>query len=856
MSTLRDKGLLQEGRAAGWWRARRRPFAEPDAPPHYGRDRACELLHIDVHLRLDPAVAGFTGQAWIRVGPTVAGLGTVSLDLDEVTVEHVSWVDHPDHAAVWHHDGGRLQVTPPPGLSAGTIHVRWHGEPRRGLYRVGPSPAAPERPWEVWSQCQDEDAHYFLPCFDHPSIKHPWAFTLEVPAAYEVVCNGTLQSRGDGAEAGWSRWRWTQDQPIPAYLVTVVVALLDVHETTCGDLPVRYLVPPGTDADTVARVFGPTPEMIRCLERRYGVSYPWPRYDQVVVHEFIFGGMENTGATTMTDVILVDERAARDFDAQGLVLHELAHQWFGDLVTCQDWSQGWLNEGWATYSEALWQEDQRGADHAAWYTWRLARTYMGEASGRYRRPIVSYRFREPIDMFDRHLYEKGAAVLHTLRHALGDDAFWPAVQSYLTRHAHGTVHTRHFQRALEDATGRNLDGFFQQWVHGAGHPILDVDVRHQGGLLSVKVRQTQTGDDVADAFAFGLRIQVIGADGEQTPIDLPVAERTQAFHLPCPQPPLRVRVDPGFRVLAKLSLKAPAGWLRGLLAHDSCPVVRIRAAEALARETDAAGLAALTGALAHDPSWPVRAELARLLGDVGGEAATAALLVALDTETEARARRPVVSALGKLGGAPVEARLEALVRDGDPSNYVQGAAGVALGRLRAGAAVAANRSLLSQPSWGDALASRGLQGLGHTRNPQVLQTLLDWTGPERGNRARAAACGALANLADALPDLRAQAVERLSELALHGPFRVQLAAVSGLGRLVDRRGLPALRRLVDGAGDGRVRRMAYEALRNVQDGRDSDQALQGLRDDLVALRKTQSELRERLARLEPTGEST
>jgi aminopeptidase N len=852
-STLRDKSLLQEGAVAGWWRARRRPFAEPGAQPHYGRDRAFELARIDVELRLDPAKPGLVGRAEIHVGATSGGLGPVVLDLDEVTVDGVSWVGHPEHETVWRHDDGTLRVVPPEALLDGTIEVRWHGTPRRGLYFVGPTPAYPDRPWEAWSQCQDEDAHFFLPCFDHPSVKHAWSFKIEAPSDYTVVCNGKLVEQSTDGE--WQTWHWVQRDPVPAYLVTIVVARLETHETTCGDLPVRYLVPAGTDAATVERVFGPTPEMIRCLERFYGVAYPWSRYDQVVVHEFIFGGMENTGATTMTNLILVSEQAALDYDAHGLVLHELAHQWFGDLVTCQDWSQGWLNEGWATYSEALWQEDQRGVEHAAWYTWRLARAYMDEASARYQRPIVSYRFREPIDMFDRHLYEKGACVLHTLRHELGEAAFWPAVTSYLKRHAHGTVHTRHFQRAIEDATGRNLDGFFQQWVLSAGHPELTVSLQHDNGLLQVKVSQTQSGDGVPEAFSLGLRVQVIAETGDLQTVDLPIRERSQTFHLPCEPAPLTVRIDPGFRVLARLRLEAPGSWLRRLLVQDACPVLRIRAAESLARNPDAAALDALCAALTQDASWTVRAELARVLGEVGGPAAQKALLSALDSEPEARARRPVVAVLAGFRNAEVAERLTQLIATGDPSNYVLGAAGVALGRMRAKQARKANETLIGQPSWGDILVSRGLQGLGLTRDPTVLPVLLDWTVDTHPNRSRAAACGALATLAEALPDVRTQVVERLSELAVHGPFRVQLAAVAGLGRMVDTRGSGALRKLLDGAGDGRVRRMAYESLRNIQDGRDAETAVQGLRDDMETLRKAHGRLQERLARLEPIGDA-
>ncbi len=848
MSILRDKSLREEGREAGWWRAKRRPFAEPGAEPHYGPDRAFELEHIDAHLVIEPDAGTVVGVARIRVGPVLSGLGPVVLDLDEVEVTGVAW-DGAPVATRWRHEEGRLTVEPPDGADSGTVIVHYRAEPRRGLYFVGPTPAAPERPLEVWSQCQDEDAHYFLPCFDHPSVKHPWSFTIDAPADFVVVSNGALRSRVEQGDR--VLWRWDQAGEMPAYLVTVVVAKLDVHEDRCGDLPLRYLVPPGTPAEVVARVFGKTADMVRCLERHFGVAYPWPRYDQVVVHEFIFGGMENVAATTLTDLVLTTERAARDYDPHGLVVHELAHQWFGDLVTCQDWSQGWLNEGWATYSEVLWQAEATSAEHAVWTAYDLAQSYFREASQRYCRPIVSYRFREPLDMFDRHLYEKGACVIHTLRHELGEEAFWPAVRSYLERHRGQSVHTRHFQRALEDATGRNLDGFFQQWVEAAGHPVVKVDLSHADGLLLVDVTQSQSGEGVPEAFRFDLRVQVVGEEGEQDPVDLPVRERRQVFALPCAAAPRWVRVDPGFRVLADLSLKAPGAWLRRTLAHDACPVARIRAAQALSRASDRDGTDALLRTVSSDPEWAVRAALAGLLGEMGGERCRDALLGSLTREQDARARVALVKVLGRFRVEVVEEHLEGLVRERDPSNYVEGEAGAALGRLRSPRARAACEALLGRPAWGEALAVRGLKGLGALRDPEVLPTLMSWTTEEHGQRARAAACGALAALVNDLPDHRSVVIERLSELALHGPFRVQLAAVSALGALRDPRGAPPLRRLHGGAGDGRVRRLVYEALQDIGEGRTSEAALQGLRDEVERLRETHGRLQGRLARLEP-----
>jgi aminopeptidase N len=193
------------------------------------------------------------------------------------------------------------------------------------------------------------------------------------------------------------------------------------------------------------------------FSRKFGVPYPYPRYAQVFVADFIFGGMENTSATSLTDSVLLDERAAIDYDVDSLVAHELAHQWFGDLVTCRDWGEGWLNEGFATYAEYLWREHHEGRDAADLELEDWADSYFGEDAGRYRRTIATKLYDEPIDIFDHHLYDKGGRVLHMLRDWLGDDAFERTLAYYLRKHAGGLVESRDLARAVEDATGKVAD---------------------------------------------------------------------------------------------------------------------------------------------------------------------------------------------------------------------------------------------------------------------------------------------------------------------------------------------------------------------------------------------------------------
>jgi aminopeptidase N len=402
--------------------------------------------------------------------------------------------------------------------------------------------------------------------------------------------------------------------------------------------------------------------MLEEFSRITGVDYPWPRYDQVVVDDFVFGGMENISCTTMTDVLLVDEKGFVEWDPDGLVSHELAHQWFGDLVTCQDWSQSWLNESWATFMEVVWWEHDRTPALATWYRWQLARDYFEEDSGRYRRPIVSYRFRNPIDVFDRHLYQKGGCVLSTLRAVLGEDAFWTGVRAYLDRHAHDTVHSRHFQRALEDATGRNLDRFFAEWIEGAGHPSLKVKLSEEEGLLTVSAKQVQEGKETAEAFAFPLRLGIVTASGERT-VDLPIKERERTWAIPVTDDIRTVRVDPGFRVLAQMELDAPRGWLVALL-EDECPVLAVRAAKALLVEGSKTAFQAVVKAQAEHPDYHVRQDLARQLGKICAAEVRDLLVARLSEEADPRVRRAVCDALGTYRDATAaDALLEVLDKE-------------------------------------------------------------------------------------------------------------------------------------------------------------------------------------------------
>lgn len=355
--------------------------------------------------------------------------------------------------------------------------------------------------------------------------------------------------------------------------------------------PVTYYVERGKE--TEARIsMGKTPRMIEFFSEKYGYAYPFPKYAQVCVDDFIFGGMENTSTTLLTDRCLIDERAAIDNrNTESLVAHELAHQWFGDLVVIKHWSHAWLKEGMASYSEVMWTNHEYGADDAAYYLLNEARNYLDEDASRYRRPIVTHVYREAIELYDRHLYEKGACVYHMIRAELGEDLFWKAIAQFVNDNAHSTVETIDLLRAIETSTGRNLLFLFDQYVFRGGHPEYKVAYAwdNDSNLAKVTVTQTQAKDgNTKDLFDLKIAI-AFGYESENSSLKsftVRMCDREQSFYFPLEQKPNFISFDAKNPTLKTVALEYPIPELKAQLQHDPDPVSRIYAAEALAKKAD------------------------------------------------------------------------------------------------------------------------------------------------------------------------------------------------------------------------------------------------------------------------------
>ena len=831
----------------------KRPFAPADVPRRYARARTYDTRHIRLELHLDPRRPMLRGKATITLVP-LDPLRHVELDL--ATTLHVDGVREAGGGSLrFEHAEDRLRILLPRTKPAGRaleLVIAYHGRPRRGLYFVGATTGKLGQSAQIWSQGQDEDSKHWFPCFDHPHDKATSEVIATVPKPFRVVSNGQLLALR--VRGGNRTFHWREDAPHPAYLLSIVVGEYDEIRDPDGAVPLLYYVPHDQRGD-VERTFGRTAAMLRFFSQRLDFPYPYEKYAQVVVRNFIFGGMENISATTLTDAVCLDATAATETHSDNLIAHELAHQWWGNLLTCKEWSHAWLNEGFATYAEALWLEQQRGRDEFLWKLRGDAESYFSE-DAIYERPIVERRYTRPVEIFDRHLYEKGGLVLHMLRHELGETHFWKAMRHYVRKHAFQNVETTDWKVAIEESTGRHLDAFFDQWVYGAGFPQIQASWSWDAAARQVRLqlRQTQATDDRRTCFALPLDVELGFARGavrqrvrmEKTP---------QTLLLPAAERPLYVRIDPEHELLMKLSATPSRSELLAQLQHALDLNGQVDAAHELERfvgDVEVAG--ALTRALRRARFHGTTGEIARALARVGGEGARRTLLAALSGR-DPRRRRVIVRALAALReDVPVHAPLMKLW-EREPGYLVRAEILRTLARRRAPDTLALCRRALRTDSHRDSIRTAALEALALLHDEAGIDMALPYARPGHSRWVRAAAMKTLATLGQSFP-LHGHAIQDLLTAALReDDFFANLAAAEALGQLRRPDAIAALRALAVADVDRRIQRMADEAASSLSASSSSPQAWKALGEELRLLRLEQQETQRRLGQLEARSRS-
>ena len=821
---------------------------------HFAKDRPIDVLHLRLEGAIDLEQQSFAGSARLDCKANRT-LRTVRLDAVDLNVESVAMLGAKPgepQPLEFANTGSELQIQLPQEFERGeafSLRIVYSvDKPEKGLYFFKPTEAEPKVPHQVWTQGETLEARHWIPITDQPNERLTTELIISCDPKYQVLSNGKLAA--DNKTEALRTVHWKQEQEHVPYLITLVVGEFAVLKEEWRGKELSYWVPPHRKGDAM-RSFGNTKRMMDYFSDRIGVPYPWDKYAQVVVEQFGWGGMENTSATTLNERTLHDKRAEMDFSSDGLVAHELAHQWFGDLLTCKEWAHTWLNEGFATYFEALWAEHDTGDNE-------FRHNMQGKARSAIRggkdKPVVWNRYKNAWEQFDARAYPKGAWILHMLRRQLGDEDWWRAVTHYVTKHRNQSVETKDLRIAFEEATGRSLERFFYDWTARPGNPVVEVTHNWDAkrGVMAVRIRQTQKGE----AFHFPLRLEYAVRETELG-ITHDVTSKDARFVLPLAARPHLVRVDPRDAVLMELTEKKAKDWWQAQLTRDPNPTARARAADHFGKIRRKGERATLIGAYPKEPFWGVRAAIATALGTSGGTESADALRKALEDDTHPKSRKAVVEALGKFkGDAKVRAALRTIVTAGTPSYQVEAAAIRAWAGTSPPDVVKLLTPLLARESHRDAIREAVLDAIGNQKDPATLDLLVSWTRRGKPRGCRTTALRGLGNLAKGgkLQPEQMQQVLRATTACLHRleHRRVKTTASQVLRDLgaEGTTALPALEALRDHDPDSRVRADAKAAIERIESGAPAIVQLAQLRKALAAAREADRKLRERLEQLE------
>jgi aminopeptidase N len=815
-------------------------FGDESSTVQYGRDRTVDVQHYLLNVTFDPERREVRGSVSVSMSALNDGLTAIELDAGPMEIEAVSIYDVENPRALpFNHDGETLRVELPRALVEGesvTLDVSYAARPKSGLYFVGPDADYPDRPSQVWSQGESEDNHHWFPSVDFPNDRATSEERYTVPAHWTAIGNGELIDERDNGD-GTRTFHYRMNVPHVSYLISVVAGEFERYAEDFDGIPVEYYVPRGTGKETALRSFGTTVDMLEFFSERTGVRYPYDKYAQSCAIDFIYGGMENISATTQTAETLHDERAALETDSWGLVAHEAAHQWFGDLLTCANWSHAWLNEGFATYWENLWREHYQGRDEFLYRMLQDRDSYLAEDREDYRRPIVEYRYTDPMDLFDAHLYPKGAWVLHMIRGVLGDELFFKAMRHYTRTFREQVVETHDLRRAIAASTGVDLERFFDQWLYHGGHPELKVSRRWDADeqVLRLRVDQIQTVDAMTPLFRLPLRVAV-DTDSGTVLQTLHLERASQDLTLRLESEPRLVRIDPEHSVLFELEHERPVAEMLLALERDPNPVGRIFAARDLARAASADRAAdGLAEALRGDPFYGVRLEAAKALGSVRGDRAEAALLEGLG-DPDARVRTAAAQALGRFRGSDRAALALGGVIDDEPAYGTVAAAVFSLAEIRAEAAREAALRALTLDSYREQIRVAGLRALAELKDPEALPTVRAWTEYGKPPAARRAAIAALARLSRGEAE-RDEAARRLVDLLDDPYIWARSEAMKALASLGVDEARDRLARSARVETDSRLRRQARRAIREIEEGNAGSRDVDALAAEVERLRE-------------------
>ncbi|MFL6476925.1 MAG: M1 family aminopeptidase [Nitrososphaera sp.] len=811
---------------------KRKNFELPGSRAHYAPSLSFTINHMQLQIEPDFQTRTISCQQTLSI-IALQDTDTIELDAAELQVEKV----YAEAKLDFHNLDDKLVVNLGRLLrerSKIELYISYTAKPRKGFYFIGPDKYYPEKCQEAWTQGETTESRYWFPCIDHPRVKFSSEISVKVPIEFMTISNGILLN--SERQNNKQIYYWSETNPHPAYLTSVVVG--KYIELKDGK-SLYYYVPPEKKQDA-QRSLEHTPEIIKFFEEFLGMAYPYDKYSQVTVQDFVYGGMENSSCTTLTLDTLHDEKAHLDFTSDYLISHEMAHQWFGDLVTCSDWQHIWLNEGFATYCEALYWESSRGKDEFQYYMMQTADDYLEEAKTRYIRPIVTKVYKHPDDLFDRHTYEKGGCVLHMMRHLVGDTYFRRSLRTYLHRFANSNAETDDLRKVFEIETGKSLQKFFDQWIFREGHPELNINFSCDSHFIEIKVKQSQSGEH----FEFPLEIEIAFSNNHSKIYTFNMRDRESVFQIPVDDKVEWFSVDSEFKVLKTVSIKAPKELLLKQLQQGDNVVKRVEAARALKDNSSDAVIDALANTVMYDKFWGVSAEAAKSLAEVRTSYAYEKLKDCI-TVKHPKVRRAVVKAIGEF---KKEESLELInpLLQGDESYFVRSEAAMAIGKSKNKMAISILKKATETTTFQNVVAQGAIAGLKEfTGDREIAEFMIEKSKYGNHHRIREAAVFALGKFAD-----NPVVFDHLKTLLTDKWFRVRINVCRAFADSELITAIPDLTWVMENDIDHRVRRIAEECINIIRETTKKPREVAQMRDEIDNLKSKNLELLQKVDRLE------
>ncbi len=508
----------------------------------------------------------------------------------------------------------------------------------KGLYFINPDGKEKNKPRQIWTQGETQSSSVWFPTIDRPNERMTQEIYITVNKKFVTLSNGELVSSFDNGDSTRTDY-WKMELPHAPYLAMMAIGEFAIVKDKWHDKEVNYYLEKEYEPYAKA-IFGHTPEMIEFFSTKLGVPFQWNKYSQIIVRDYVSGAMENTTATLHGEFLQRTDRELLDKTYEDVISHELFHQWFGDLVTCESWSNVPLNESFATYGEYLWQEYKYGLDAADAHSQESRQGYLSEATHK-KVNLIRFQYDDKEDMFDAHSYNKGGQVLHMLRKYVGDDAFFASLKLYLETNKFNPVEIHDLRLAFEKVTGEDLNWFFNQWCLSPGHPELIIKTNYdaESKKQKVQIRQVQ---DLSKSVLFKLPMYIdLYINGKVERNKITVTKADQTFEFDAAVQPDLVNVDAEKQLLCtKNETKSMKEWA---FQYNHAPLYldRHEAFTALAKNAkDSVATQIIISAL-HDKFWGIRKNAINALKNIrsGHEKEVKELVVALAQKDEKSAVR-------------------------------------------------------------------------------------------------------------------------------------------------------------------------------------------------------------------------